>query len=103
MQPYSMYSFWFVTRGAEWRGVLCRCTTCKLEPYCSAMCAQAHLFDHECDEAPKPWLSPPVGPRVKPPAELGEEGFMGFIPWSNGQVRSVHRAHVVIDLGLAPL
>ena len=60
----------------------CRCTTCKNMPYCSAMCAQAHMFDHDCDEAPRPWLAPPVGPDVKPPAELGEEGFLGFIPWA---------------------
>jgi hypothetical protein len=45
------------------------------------MCSQAHIFDHDCVEAPKPWLSPPVGPNVKPPDELGEEGFMGAIPW----------------------
>lgn len=61
--------------------LLCRCTHCKSVAYCSAMCAQAHIFDHECDEAPKPWLSPPVGPNAKPPDELGEEGFMGAIPW----------------------
>lgn len=58
-----------------------RCTHCKVTPYCSAVCAQAHLFDHECDEAPKPWLSPPVAHRPKTPAELGEEGFMGVVPW----------------------
>jgi hypothetical protein len=54
---------------------------CKSVAYCSTICTQAHIFDHECDEAPKPWLSPPVGPSVKPPDELGEEGFMGFLPW----------------------
>ena len=60
----------------------CRCLTCKNAAYCSVVCTQAHMFDHECDPAPKPWLSPPTGPSVKPPDELGEEGFLGFIPWS---------------------
>ena len=60
---------------------VCRCTHCKVTPYCSAVCAQAHIFDHECDEAPRPWLSPPVAHHAKIPAELGEEGFMGVVPW----------------------
>lgn len=46
------------------------------------MCAAAHMFDHDCYEAPKPWLSPPTGPKQPPPTELGEEGLFGFIPWS---------------------
>eukprot|EP00892_Ulva_mutabilis_P010448 jgi/Ulvmu1/7776/UM004_0005.1 len=59
-----------------------RCDTCKFKAYCSSMCAAAHMFEHECHAAPKPWLSPPVGPKQPPPAELGEEGLFGFIPWS---------------------
>lgn len=46
------------------------------------MCAAAHMFDHDCDPAPKPWLSPPVGPKQPSPPELGEEGLFGFIPWN---------------------
>ena len=60
----------------------CRCDTCKLRGYCSSMCAAAHMFEHDCDAAPKPWLSPPVAPKQSAPAELGEEGLFGFIPWS---------------------
>jgi hypothetical protein len=61
--------------------VLCRCHTCKRIAYCGSMCARAHMFDHECELAPKPWLSPPVGVPPVPPPELGEEGFLGIIPW----------------------
>jgi hypothetical protein len=60
----------------------CRCDTCKLKGYCSSICAAAHMFDHECFEAPKPWLKPPAGPKQPAPAELGEEGLFGFIPWN---------------------
>lgn len=45
------------------------------------MCARAHMFDHDCAPAPKPWLSPPVGLPPPAPKELGEEGFLGFLPW----------------------
>jgi hypothetical protein len=62
--------------------LLSRCDTCKLEGYCSSMCAAAHMFDHDCYKAPKPWLSPPTGPKQAPPTELGEEGLFGFIPWN---------------------
>ena len=62
-------------------------------PYCSGICAQAHIFEHECEEAPKPWLAPPRGPAAKPPKELGEEGLFGVIPW--------HMVKYIVMMGLS--